>query len=274
MSSTFVTMDPVVEVPRNGRGQPMIIPPDGGKPKPYSRWSSYGDVLEDRFNLEKWSRRMTATGLADRPELLLAVAAHRDDKRKLDALCEQAIEAAKASAAATTGTALHALSELVDRDVELPVLPDKARADLEAYRDTMKALQVVAMEQFVVCDEIKAAGTFDRIVEYDGRRFVADLKTGRIDYGMGKIACQLAGYSRSAGYDPATGDRTDLQVDQNNALVIHLPSGEADCQLHWVNIGQGWQGVLMAAQVRAWRRDTRKLTVPFAGPEESSRRTV
>ena len=114
------------QVRRDRYGKPYIIPPDGGKPTPYARWSNYGDVLEDRFNLERWKVRQSAIGLADRPDLLLAVTAHRGDKRKLDGICDEALEAAKSSAAATTGTALHALTEVVDRGEPLPVLPDTA----------------------------------------------------------------------------------------------------------------------------------------------------
>lgn len=242
------------EVPRDRWGKPRIKQPDG-KRIPYARWSSYGDVLENRFNLERWKVRMAALGIADRKDLLLAVSAHCDDKRKLNDICDQAIEAAKASAAATIGTALHALTEVVDRGDPLPTLPDDARADLHAYEAAMRPLKVVGTEQFVVCDEIQAAGTFDRLVEWDGRRFVADVKTGSIEWGIGKIAIQLAGYSRSSLYDDATGERSPLDVDQSNALIIHLPAGEAKCDLVWVNIAEGWRGVQLASEVLAWRKN-------------------
>jgi hypothetical protein len=258
----IVTVAP--QVPRTDKDLPLIVPVGGGRPVAYGRWSSYGDVLEDRYNLERWKTRMAALGIADRPDLLLAVAAHRDDKNKLNAICQQAIEAARASAAATTGTALHALSELVDAGKPLPVLPDSAVADLEAYRTVMTQVEVLAAEQFVVNDEYRVAGTFDRIVKVGGTRFIADIKTGTIEWGIGKIAIQLAGYSRSQGYNPATGLRTPLDVDQNNALIIHLPQGQAKCELVWVNIARGWEGVQLAAEVRRWRAAERKgLTAPF-----------
>jgi hypothetical protein len=250
------------DVPRDRYQRPLIIPRDGGKPKPYARWSSYGDVLEDRYNLEKWKVRTAAVGLADRDDLLLSVAAHRDDKRKLDSLCEQAREAAKGTSAATTGTALHKLTEAVDAGEVLPTLPPSAAADLAAYKAATAGLDVVAVERFVVNDDIEAAGTFDRIVEVDGTRYVADIKTGDVKWGIGKIAVQLAGYARSVAYDPADGTRTDLDVDQDRALVIHLPQGEATCSLLWVDIVAGWDGVLMARQVREWRKASRRLAVP------------
>lgn len=253
----------MTDVARDRWKRPLIIPPDGSKPVPHARWSSYGDVLEDRYNLEKWLIRTAATGLADREDLLLSVAAHRGDKRKLDSLCDEAIEAAKGSSKATIGTALHALTEAVDRGEALPNLPASAMADLDAYVAATSDLTVVAIEQFVVCDDPQAAGTFDRIVEIDDVRYVADIKTGDVKWGIGKIACQLAGYARSQGYDPSTGDRWPLRVDQDWALVIHLPQGEASCELLWVDIEAGWRGVQLSTAVRGWRKGAKGLSRQF-----------
>lgn len=260
----MTTLTTVKAEPERDRwGRPMIIPPDGGKAKAYTRVTTFIDVLDDRYNLELWKLRQAAIGLADRPDLLLAVSAHRDDKKKLDRICSDAMEAAKSSAGATTGTALHALTELVDAGRDLPVVPADAKADLDAYWAAMAPFEIVAMEQFGVHDELQVGGTWDRIVGYAGRRFVADLKTGTtIDYSISKIAMQLALYSRCMAYEPGTGARRPLEVDQRNGLVIHLPAGSGQCHLHWVSLEAGWEGIQIARQVREWR--TRKgLSVPF-----------
>lgn len=255
----LVTVAPAVKRDRFKR--PLIIPPDGGDPVPYTRASSF-DVLDDRYNLERWKVRTAALGLADRNDLLVSVAAHRDDKRTLNDLCEQAIEAGKGNAAANIGTSLHKLTEVVDRGGELPTLPAETTRDLDAYRQTMGPLTVVASEQFVVCDEIQAAGTFDRIVEWGGSRFIADVKTGSIEWGVRGIAQQLAIYARGCFYNPDTGERAPLGVDQRNALIIHLPQGEGRCDLKWVNVATGWELALLSRQVRDARK-TKGLTAPF-----------
>lgn len=261
MTATITTVNH--EPQRDRWGRPLVIPPQGGEPVPYTRCTTFIDCLDDRYNLELWKIRQAAIGLTERPDLHLAVSAHRDDKKKLDRICNDAIEAAKSSAAATTGTALHSLTELVDTGRDLPGLPDSAKADLEAYREGTAVLTVVAMEQFGVHDELKVGGTWDRIVEYDGKRFIADLKTGStIDYSINKIAMQLAVYSRSQVYDVATGQRTPLDVYPNAGIVIHLPAGQASCQLHWVDLKAGWEGVALATQVRGWRR-RKGLAQPF-----------
>jgi hypothetical protein len=248
----FTTVKP--EIPRDRYQRPLVIPRGGGKPVAFTRATTFVGCLEDTYNLAQWQQRMVAVGLAQRPDLLVAAAAHRDDKNRLNEIVDAAREAAAASAAATTGTALHSLTEQYDRGTVLPTtLPADVRADLNAYAAAMAPLEIVGIEEFVVCDEFKVGGTFDRLVLVDGQDTVFDIKTGRVDYGIGKIAMQLAMYAHSERYDPATGARTDLGARHDFGVVIHLPAGEARCELIKVDLAAGWEAVQLAAQVRAWR---------------------
>jgi hypothetical protein len=97
------------------------------------------------------------------------------------------------------------------------------------------------------------------------RRYIFDLKTGSIDYGMGKIAQQLAVYAHSEAYDITTHERSPLHVDQRRAIVCHLPAGQAKCTLWWVDIHAGWEGVQLSAKVREWRK-RKDLSSPFVEP--------
>ena len=196
---------------------------------------------------------MVAIGLADRPDLLLAAAAHRGDKTQLDQITEQAVEAARAHAAATVGTALHAITQQIDTGQPVGPLPGEYEADIDAYTAATVHLKMLHVEQFVVLDDLKIGGTPDRVVEYDGHHYIADVKTGSIEYGAGAIAMQLAVYAHSRLYNPRTGERTPLDVHQDKAVVIHLPAGTGTCTLHWVNITAGWEAVQHATWVRAWR---------------------
>lgn len=265
MSAPDIFDGPVPEIPRDRWGRPMVAPPAGGKPVAYTRCTTFVDCLEDKYNLQNWMKRMVCVGLSMRPDLLLAVSAHSDDKKRLDKIAEDALEAAKANAAATTGTALHSLTEKVDRGEELPVIPDAYVADLEAYRRTTALLNPVAIEQFTVYDPYRIGGTPDRVVNYKNKCYIADVKTGSIQWGMGKIAMQLAVYSRSTPYDFQAKTRTPwpVEVDQDRAIVIHLPAGEGRCELHWVDIDRGWRAVDLASQVRDWR-SAKDLSTPFA----------
>lgn len=256
-------------IERDRYGRPLITPPGGGKPVPYTRCTTYVGVLEDTYNLSRWQMRMVAQGLAARPDLMLAVSAlplngnmTADDKRTLNGLCEQAMEAASAHAAATVGTALHALAERHDRGETLGHIPDQYQPDINAYIAATAHLEMVSIETFGVHDGLRIGGTWDRIVRIDGQNYIADIKTGSIEWGIGKIAMQLAVYSRCHAYDPDTAQRTPLNVHQDRALIIHLPAGKGTAELVWVDIAAGWQAVDLARQVREWRA-RKDLTRPY-----------
>ena len=251
-------------IPRDRYGRPMVVPPGGGKATAYTRCTTYVGVLEDTYNLSRWQQRMVALGLAQRPDLVLAAAAHHDDKDELNKVCQSAMDAAAAGAAAGIGTALHKVTQRIDRgeDVELKTLPEAYRADIRAYTDATAALKRIAVEQFVVNDDLKVGGTPDLVVEFNGERYIADKKTGSIEWGAGKIAMQLAMYSRSVFYDHETRTRTPIGVNQDLGIVIHLPAGEGTCRLQWVNISAGWKAVQLATDVRTWRA-RKKLIYPF-----------
>lgn len=270
---TIVTPPPTIRRDRYGR--PYVKQPGSGpgsgKEVAYTRCTTFVDCIEDKVGLQKWMQRMTALGLAQRPDLLLSVTAHAEDKRELDRLCEAAKEHAGSSAAATTGTALHALTELVDRGQELPPVPAGSAADLDAYREATAELKAVFIERFCVQDRLQVGGTPDRIVEYQGERYIADIKTGSIEYGALKIAMQLAMYAHCALYDVATGERTHHHASTSRGIVIHLPAGQATCELAWIDLEAGWSAVQVAAQIREQRRlRFADLTEPFGPPSRPS----
>lgn len=241
-----------IEVPRDRFGRPLVIPRDGGKPVAYRRCTTFIDVLSDHYQLEQWKQRQVAIGLAQRPDLLLKVASSKDDKAAVNAACAAAMEASGSSAKATVGTALHALTEQLDRG-ENPEIPAIAQADIEAYRKATALWQMQGIEVFVVNDELKVGGTFDRLIALGPLRYLADLKTGSIEWDGSKIAMQLAMYAHSELYDPETGARTPLGADTERGLVIHLPAGEGQCFFRWADLVAGWEGVQLAAEVWEWR---------------------
>lgn len=244
------------KVPRDRWGRPMILPPFGAKkPVPYTRATTFAGSVEDMFGLGQWQQRMVALGLSMRKDLLLAVSAHAEDKDELNRVVDQAREAAAASAAATTGTALHKLAERYDRgQMSLEAMPESNRDDMQAYAVATAPLTMHGIEQFVVVDELQVAGTFDRIVEYGGQRYVADIKTGSIEYGVGKMAIQLALYSRGKLYEHGKSNRARLGVSQTAGIIIHLPAGKGQCDLYWLNLTAGWEAAQLCDTVRTWRK--------------------
>lgn len=267
MSYAFDT--PQATIPRDRWHRPLVTPPDGGKPQAYTRCTTFVDVLEDKYNLQRWQLRQCAIGLADRPDLLLSVSAHRDDKHALNQVCDKAMEAAQASARSTTGTALHALCERVDRGQSLGIVPASARADVEAYLVATRGMEHVYIEQFSVRDSLKVGGTPDRVVKFDGEYYIADIKTGSdITWGALKIAMQLAIYAHSVPYyAPAERRPYPFEVNKHDAIVIHLPAGEARCELHFVDIARGWEAAHVAGTVRNFRARKNWYTPIQRGPQ-------
>lgn len=258
--STDLIDNPEATLQRDRYGRPLVVPPTGGKPTAYTRCTTFVDCLDDKYNLQRWQQRMVALGIADRPDLLLAVSAARgkpkqEQKKELDDITTKAMDAAQAGAAATTGTAVHSLTELIDRGEELPTIPEAYKADLDAYRRETRDLRPMLIEQFTVLDDYRVGGTPDRVMSYQGRGYIADVKTGSIDFGAMKIAMQLSMYARSTPYDPGTQTRGEypIDVDRDWGIVIHLPAGEGRCELRWVDLRVGWSAVEIASKVRYWR---------------------
>jgi hypothetical protein len=263
--------EPVDRWKRDRWGRPLVLPPDGGTPVPYGRPSGFGIVLEDRFGLNKWQTRMACLGLAQRADLLAQFAAASDDRAR-DALINQAQEAAGASSGANMGSALHSFTEALDlgRDITVPAPWD---ADVQAYSQALADHGIVIdpamIELDVVCDDLALAGTADRYVMWQGRRVVADLKTGKkiADPALG-YSVQLAVYARSFLYHHDTGARTDLECCHDVGLIIHLPAGQARCDIYEVDLRAAWDLAHLAAQVKQAQK--RKGVVVKSSPGASA----
>ncbi len=258
---------PEPELDRHGRYR--IPDPVTGEERSWVRATTWAKTVSDLHALNGWEKRMVALGLAQRPDLLLRVAAVPDPnstsgRGQLDRIIDQAREHAKASARANLGTALHAFAESLDLGRPLPEIPPPFDRDIAAYRNAMVAVEVSRnyVERICVVRELGVAGTMDRLVRFkhgrDGRRLpkTADLKTGAdLRHSWNEIAIQLALYAHAdTVYDPITRQHHPmLEVNQETALVVHLPAGEGRCTLYLVDIADGWEMARLCAAVRAWR---------------------
>ena len=206
--------------------------------------------------------RMAAIGLTTRPDILLSITAAQEDKMAVNSLIEDAMQVAGANKAANIGTAIHSFAEQLDLGHDLGVVPPEWMPDVKAYEHATKILNNKFIEQFSVFDKYKIAGTPDRVVEYNGELFIADIKTGRIDH-PSNIAIQLAIYANGLPYDTATASRgTWGEVNKDKAIIIHLPAGTGTCTLVWIDIKEGFKGLQLAMKARKWR-DQKGLTTTF-----------
>lgn len=244
----------------------------------YTRVTTLAETLEDKKNLTTWENRMVLLGAARDTGFLKDVAAMDpdEDKETLNRRAEAAKELAGASKKSEHGTFLHELSELVDVGDELPYdLDPDDYLDIVAYAEaTQPLLHIVHMEQLVVCDKYRTAGTPDRISRVrddvtlrapDGHEFtpdeliITDLKTGRIDYGGLKMSSQLSIYANSMLYDKKDGARIEIEnLNKEWGLIMHAPAGANKTTLYWADLRLGWAAVGLAVQVRETRTRGRK----------------
>ena len=267
---------PLPEPKRDHYGRYLLPEPETGYEKPWTRVTTVANTLADRYGLEQWAQRNTVLGIGTRPDLYaLAVASTIEDRSQLNSIVKQAQEAAEASSGRNLGSALHRLTERVDRGDDLDI-PDAWKGDVDAYCKTLSDYHVKIMpdwiERIVVLPDIGVAGTFDRLVHLETPKgqpntwTVADLKTGKdvTKYGTTEIAIQLALYANAShvwngtGYDPMPSP-----IDREKGLIIHLPVGKSACTLYTVDIKAGWEAVQLALDVREWRK-RKGLTTPYS----------
>ena len=226
-----------------------------------------------------WARRNVAFGMARDQSLVARVLAAGGDpstwdtptKRAIDRVHADAATVAQAHKGADIGTAVHRLTEMLDRGQR--VIAGPYEADLEAYTNALIAAGLITDRRFVecrlVCDALEMAGTADRLLRRtDGSWVVADLKTGAtVDYGALGWSAQLAAYAHSDLYDPETALRTPTPpLDKVVGIIIHLPAGSGVCTLYELDLAAGYRAAVLANEVRAVRRASRRWINPLAIP--------
>jgi hypothetical protein len=247
---------PGPDILRDDFGRPLVEPPGGGGRIAYQRATTFSGALDAGAGLADWKLRHAVHNISQRPDLILAAATadpnekprQRGGRSELGKIVDKVLE--PADAAANTGTALHSLTEKLDRCEKLGAVPEPFAADLKAYEAATAGIEWAAVEAFRVYDPWRLAGTADRIGFFRGQLVIADIKTGSISYPT-KFALQLAIYAHSVPYDTSTDTRgaAETGLDLTRALIIHLAAGQGRCTLHWIDIEKGWELCHLAKQV-------------------------
>lgn len=299
---------------------------DGSMPTT-GRWDRYRDhegkefqrvstlikkVETDRYNLDLWMKRQVLIGASLRDDLVLGAKAMKPhpvtgwsalQKKDLNKLVATAEEAAKAVDGAVVGTAVHTLSERLDRGepIESVVagLPAQAERDLRAYAMLIElnGWRSVEIERTVVNDELEVAGTFDRVYKIPaltdllGRGYcqhgcgvggegagnheredlntvIGDVKTERSPDKSGlHIGPQLAIYARSRRMWLPEGRYVDSPcVRQDVAVVVHVRDGHATP--YFVNIAEGWDAALAARAQNEREKHAKRWLAPMPNIRE------
>jgi hypothetical protein len=248
------------EAPKDRWGR-YLIKTRSGKETSFPRVTTIAKSLDDEGALTAWKGRMTATGLVQRNDLLVAASAALEDRSALDRIVQQAIEAAGASSKANIGTALHSLTQALDLGQQPAILPG-LQTDVNAYTTGITQHGVIIDPRFVevllVNEKYEYAGTADRIARFSTRKKkqIFDLKTGSIDYAMNAIAVQMAMYANADYiYDWRTQEHIPMpDIDKTRGVILHLPAGQGTLALYEVDLVAGWEAAQLAMEVRAWRK--------------------
>lgn len=261
-------------IPRDQWGRYQLPHPTTGKTQAWTRATTISGTLADRWGLEKWAQRNIVWGIGQRPHLYAkASAARRGDDKTLQSIADDAAAAAAATSGADIGTALHLFTERLDRGEQFDI-PPMFESDLNAYTHTIAnsgiRIEPEWIERVVAVPDIGVAGTLDRIATHPAWQAprITDLKTAAdktyddrtvntiLAYGHVDIPLQLAIYAHATHAWDIDKQQWDEMppVDQNTALVLHLPAGAAECRLIEMDIAAGWEAVQLALDVRAWRK--------------------
>lgn len=241
----------------------------------YTRVSTLAGALDDKSNLIAWSAANAMVGMVRDRSIAAQVGSLAskygdpwnipEGKTALKQLVERAQTTGGGDEASSLGTSAHEFTEVIDEGRWPEFVPPELEPWLRAYEQTMSSVEILDNELFVVNDELKVAGSMDKVIRLkDGRVVSADLKTGKHDPGYPtKLMIQLACYANSERYDQKTGERAPIHpdLDLSTAMLIHMPirSGQKPhARLYPVDIELGLELARLALRVREVRSSERK----------------
>lgn len=272
----------------------MLFPPNGTQRTAYTRISTASGWTDDKGNLTNWAASQAMVGLMKSKSLQARISSliartqddvYRENKAALREIVQTATQIAQAQARADYGTAVHELSELLDKRIlDWQYVPDALKGPLEAYQEAMAPFTVVDTEVFVTVDledaNVRLAGSMDKLLshpELDGV-VTCDLKTGADEPRYSnKVTTQVALYSKGLRYrddkfsgTPAFDDgeqspvnvsfRKPLHPDINTTtgLMIHLPlepvNGKHKCTMYLLDLERGWENFRLGHRLQGARR--------------------
>lgn len=231
-----------------------------GKEVGYARISTISNGLKDNFHIVRWQKHNVAKGVALAPDLANRIN-HAPDGNALDILINEAEILAGGQEAANHGTAIHDLTDRLDKGEPVQV-PAEYAGVIQAYVDVIheSGIKPHSAEQFVINDDLRICGSYDRAwYTPDGRILIGDLKTGKSAPRYShQVAMQLAMYANATAlYDPITKERTPLHphISKKEGLLIHAPL-TGGCSIYEVELEEAWHWAQQVVKSRAWQKTT------------------
>jgi hypothetical protein len=259
---------------KDGRRYWLRLPGEA-KPRARTRATTFIKALDDAEGLIAWKATMAVVGMLRRPGLHASWAAlmaehpnpwYDGDGPKGEAkkLVESCAEAGGSSDRADVGTALHRMLHVINRGDQANII-DAWRRDIEAYQQALADAGVEVdpawCEVTVHVPEYDVIGTFDNLARMVGRErhVVMDTKTGDRIKAL-SFTSQLALYAMGStairwpdDRDAECATRDLPSIDDDIALVAHVPAGKGRCDLWSVDLATGRHALEVARQVRHLR---------------------
>lgn len=255
------------ETDRDQYGRYLILHPDTGKEKAWTRATTFAKSISDTYALSQWGLRMCLLGATQRPDIVRrAHGKHvKADKKLLDELTAELKNAAGAKVAANDGTSMHSFTELADRAWHSPggprsildQVPEDSREMVETYIRLLEETGLEPVPDLIefttLVKQYGVAGTSDNCYKVTkpltlkigraevrlnpGEYVIGDKKTGKdLDYGWQEIVIQLAIYAQGLN-TCGRWDRREkkwypdplngAKVRLDAGVIIHLPVDEA-----------------------------------------------
>jgi hypothetical protein len=235
------------------------------------------EVETDNHNLDLWKLRQVLIGAARRSDLITAVKAMgdpdpatgwtREQKKLQNELADKAMEAAKDTDGAITGTAMHTLTERIDRGeplgsvlaAELPAVVAQSLRSYAKLRE-LNGWRTVEIERTVECEELEVRGTLDRV------EYLPDLAAL-----LGPGVCQH-GHTMSGGEVWHYGAGGEATEGADLPVIVDVKT-EKDPTRNGLHIGP--QLAIYSRSKRMWRptggthnlmRDGKPVTYPSGDP--------
>lgn len=261
--------------PINGNHRYVIEDPRLGEAKTWTRMSGLAKTLDDATALTKWEKDNVTRGYLANPDLLTGGG--------FESLRDRTTAAGKWGGdylKADLGTAVHTALEVWMATGVVPDIPAPWSADLAAIVDALTRHGIVPdanwVEAVMVYPEVGAAGRLDLCARgpWGDVLRVVDLKTGRLDFGVGSWAAQLAGYARAPWRWTPEGIVEAPARDTHRGIILHAPLGEGTCHVYALDLDQGHEILTHAHRARQIRSGNDRLLVPHTAPTVRESRTV
>lgn len=275
---------PAVTTERHRDGSVITVladPKDGPRGFYATRASSYGSLLDDKHKIYAARERRIAWAFGRHSELVMASQALGEfdaEREALEELARRANEYARGDAAASRGTSFHRLRERRDQGEDLSYLDPLTLQGLATWERLLAPFELIGSEQFVVNDELKAAGTYDALLELTrpvtirhpktgevldvverGEAVIGDLKSGKWgpDWFGPTYLCQAYVYATGRPYGHQLG-RYDWALRPSTRWAV-IPYVSLDnlgaAGLHWIDLTRARHAVELVQAVKAVRGD-------------------